>query len=315
MENAMSLQEHEHADQSGPEEPALDLHKVAQRASVMLALAQEAGQLTLEYFQRADLQVILKEDQSPVTHADKQSESYIRKGITKAFPGDDILGEEEGLTRASTHGRVSPWQWVIDPIDGTVSFASGIPLYGVLLAVRYCGRVVAGVCEMPALGERVYAWIDMPMDLQTGSSASTNAWWEKREAKPHMPLAGGQMVRSPARASTRSKLAGALFSTTGPEYFAKGGLATHWQRVSNLPWQVRGFSDCYGLMLAATGRVDLVYEPKMKPWDSGPFEVIMPLAGGRFASLCGKDTIDAPTCIAGSKELVAQLLAQLRPQK
>jgi fructose-1,6-bisphosphatase/inositol monophosphatase family enzyme len=110
--------------------------------------------------------VELKADDTPVTAADRACETLIRRMIAADFPHDGLMGEEHG-TQPGTSG----FRWVIDPIDGTVSFARGVPLYGVLIAIEHLThdgpRVVAGVCELPALGERVWA------------ASNRGAWWER----------------------------------------------------------------------------------------------------------------------------------------
>src|SRR3954462_565472 len=116
------------------------------------AIAQEAGRLTLEYFQREGLQIDLKGDASPVTVADRQSEQLLRSRIAAAFSTDAILGEEFG-EQSGTSG----YRWILDPIDGTKSFIHGVPLYAVLIGVELRGESKIGVIHLPALAETAYA--------------------------------------------------------------------------------------------------------------------------------------------------------------
>ncbi|MFW5743496.1 MAG: inositol monophosphatase family protein, partial [Spirochaetota bacterium] len=125
-----------------------------------VSLAREAGDLTLRYF-RGDLTVETKSDDTPVTRADREAETLIRARLRRAYPGDDILGEELG----TDEGR-GERTWVVDPIDGTKSFVAGAPLYAVLIALvdgRYSGgdlptdRVLLGVIHVPPLRETVSA--------------------------------------------------------------------------------------------------------------------------------------------------------------
>ena len=117
-----------------------------------LAAAREAGQITLEYFRRDDLDVERKADDSPVTVADRRAEEHLRSRIAAAFAGDAILGEEMPERPGS-----SPFRWILDPIDGTKSFIHGVPLYGTLVGVEHEGEPVLGVIRIPALDECVYA--------------------------------------------------------------------------------------------------------------------------------------------------------------
>ena len=120
--------------------------------SFAVDLAERAGKVTLQYFNQPELQVDRKSDLSPVTAADKGAEELIRREIEKAFPTDSILGEEFGEKTGS-----SGYRWVLDPIDGTVSFISGVPLYSVLIALEHESDVLLGVIHMPALAETVCA--------------------------------------------------------------------------------------------------------------------------------------------------------------
>src|SRR5919106_4563490 len=101
-------------------------------------IARGAGEITLQYF-RKQPQTSRKSDGSFVTIADRQAESYLRKRIGEKFPGDGILGEEEGETRGKSGRR-----WILDPIDGTFAFVHGVPLYGVLIALEMDGEAVVG---------------------------------------------------------------------------------------------------------------------------------------------------------------------------
>jgi len=117
-----------------------------------LELADRAGRLTLEYFNRKSLQVFSKRDATPVTEADRNAEILIREGISARYPRDGLLGEEFDEKHAD-NGR----RWIIDPIDGTKSFIHGVPLYGVLIALEEEGLPRLGAVGFPALGQLFYA--------------------------------------------------------------------------------------------------------------------------------------------------------------
>ena len=258
------------------------------RVGALRAIAERAGRLTLTYFQHPDLAVEHKADESPVTAADRACETLIRKSIAAEFPQDAIVGEEHG-EQPGTSG----FTWVIDPIDGTVSFARGVPLYGVLLALEFGTgperRVVAGVCELPALGERVWA------------AVGRGAWWERANEPTR-----------PARVTSTPRLADALVGTTGYEYFRRAGCVGALDALSAAAGRMRGWSDCYCLALAATGRCDAAVEPWMNPWDSGPFPVIFEEAGGVFSAWDGTPGIHKRTAVAANPALHAELVSMLR---
>src|SRR5487761_451355 len=123
-----------------------------ERLELARAAAREAGAITLEYFRQNNYAVELKRDRSPVTVADRRAEEHLRRRIAAEFPADGILGEELG-EQPGTSG----YRWILDPIDGTKSFISGVPLYGTLIGVEFEGRSVVGVIRMPALDEMVSA--------------------------------------------------------------------------------------------------------------------------------------------------------------
>src|SRR5215469_13982486 len=113
-------------------------------------LADTAGEIVRRYFRRG-VAVDDKPDLSPVTIADREAESALRARIERRFPDHGILGEEHGTVRADAE-RV----WVLDPIDGTKSFISGVPLFGTLVALVDRGVPVLGLIDQPISRER---WI------------------------------------------------------------------------------------------------------------------------------------------------------------
>ena len=117
-----------------------------------IEIAESAAQLTLEWFQGPGLGVKRKQDGTVVTEADIAAEDLIRSTISDRFPNDEVFGEERG-TAAGTSGR----KWIIDPIDGTISFVRGVPLYSTLLALVDAAGPAVGVICLPALGETVAA--------------------------------------------------------------------------------------------------------------------------------------------------------------
>lgn len=263
--------------------------ELSRRTRLMLDLAQQAGELVIRHFQHPGLVVHSKGAAGPVTIADRQAEQLIRDAISAHFPSDGLLGEEYG-----THESTTGWTWVIDPIDGTVSFAAGVPLFGVLIALQHEDaqgrRVRAGVCHLPALGECIWA------------AEGAGAWWQR---------AGQATI--PARVSTCQDLGSALLCTTGPEYYAQAARQEAYVQITRTAGRVRGWSDCYAFALAATGRIDVAIDPIMHPWDSGPFAVILPEAGGIFSGWTGQPSIHAGDAIACNPRLHQQVLNLVKP--
>jgi histidinol phosphatase-like enzyme (inositol monophosphatase family) len=283
---------------------AVDLHDgVAHEARIRLELALEAaraaGGVTLRYFQTDDLGERRKDDGSPVTLADTEAEQTLRAAIGEAFPGDAIVGEELGETearggrgggRGGGGGGPDAFRWVLDPIDGTVSFVHGVPLYGVLVGIFQGDSPVAGVIHMPALAETVYGALE------------GGAWW----------IPGPGQDARPARVSKVSRLEEAMVVTTGLEYFAQVGAEGVFGKLSDRCKRVRGWSDCYAHVLLATGRCDAVVEPTIKIWDVAPLPAILGELGGVISDWHGEHHLDSGHAIATNGHVHGQLLEVVR---
>ncbi len=235
--------------------------------------AWQAGQLTLAHFQ-SGVAVERKQDASPVTEADRGAESLLRRLIEEKFPGHAVLGEEMGESGSDSRHR-----WILDPIDGTQSFIRGVPLYGVLVSLEIEGDMVVGVAHFPAMNEMVAA------------ADGEGCRWNGREC----------------RVSRVSTLAEALVSLTEPGSLDEEH-RTFWDGLKREARVIRGWSDCYGHALVATGRVDAMLDPVMNPWDCGALLPIVEEAGGRFTDWNGEATIYGGSAISGNRELHRALL-------
>lgn len=241
--------------------------------------AWEAGRLTLGYFRTA-LEAETKADASPVTIADRRAEECIRRRIEARFPGHRIVGEEFG-ERAAEAG--APCWWV-DPIDGTRSFIRGVPLYGVLLGLEVEGRIVVGAAYFPALDEMLAA--------AEGQGCYLN---------------GRRCRVSPA-----ASLSSATVCFTNAASFPATGRGEAFRRILGHAAYSAGWSDAYGHALVASGRAELMLDPVMKPYDCGPFPVILREAGGFFGDWTGRETIYGGEALSTSRELLPEVLAVLR---
>jgi histidinol phosphatase-like enzyme (inositol monophosphatase family) len=259
-------------------------HELSDRLELAIAAAREAGDITLKYFCAEGLQVECKADQSPVTVADRQAEQHLRQRIAAAFPADGILGEELG-EQPGTSG----YRWILDPIDGTKSFIHGVPLYGTLIGCEYQGRSVLGLIRIPRLDECVYA------------TAGQGAWY----------TAGNEPPR-PARVGGCRRLAEATLCTSDIEGFRVVDRWSAFERLQAAASLVRTWGDCYGYLLAATGRIDLMVDPRMHVWDAAALLPILEEAGGAFTDWQGQPTITGGNGIGGNRELVAEAVAMTR---
>jgi myo-inositol-1(or 4)-monophosphatase len=237
-----------------------------------------AGRLTLGYFQ-SGTRPDLKPDDTPVTIADRQAEELIRARIMARYPDHAIVGEEFGVEGA---GRATH-RWFIDPIDGTKAFVRGVPLYAVLIGLEIEGVVEVGVAYFPVLDEMLAA------------ATGYGCWWNGRRA----------------HVSAESNLARAYVSCTDPGGFIKYNRQGAWERLQGAVYHRAGWSDAYGYLLAATGRIEVMLDPIMSAWDCAPFPAIFREAGGYFGDWQGNETIYAEEGLATTPVLLPQVLALL----
>ena len=232
-------------------------------------LADAARPIALRWF-RTPLDIERKGDESPVTIADRAIEDELRARIRAAYPDHAILGEERGQEGS---GR---YTWVIDPIDGTKSFITGLPLFGTLIALADAGRPVLGVIDAPATGER---WV--------GTAAGTS------------------FGNAPARASGCRSLAEARLYTTSPDFFD----AATWPRYDALSRRAafrRFGGDCYPYGLLASGHCDLVIEASLQPYDFMALAPVVEGAGGVITDWEGR-----PLTIASGPRVIAAATREL----
>jgi histidinol-phosphatase len=247
---------------------------------VAIDAAYRGGKRTLAYF-NTELAVETKSDRTPVTLADRESEQIIRDRIARSFPDHCILGEEQG----EHAGADARHRWIIDPLDGTKSFIHGVPLYGTLVGLEIDGVASVGVVHLPALGEMLYA--------ARGLGCRCNG--------------------RPVRVSSVDRLEDAAISCTSPLGAIKRSDA--FERVASRARLVRGWGDCYGYYLVATGKIDVMLDPAMNLWDCAPMLPILQEAGGHFTDWSGNATIHGKDAVATNAALHEQVVAILKSEK
>ena len=243
-----------------------------------IELAEQAGQSTLNYFSSKSLQVFTKRDATPVTEADRKAEELIRDAITSRYPQDGVLGEEFE-ERPSGNNR----RWIIDPIDGTKAFIHGVPLYGVMIALEIQGTVQLGVVHFPALGELYHA--------ERGGGAFLNGL--------------------PIRVSSISDVRDATVLFTEKEYLLEQLSHHPVDQLRHDAGLVRGWGDCYGHMLVASGRAEVSVDKIMSPWDCAAPIPIVTEAGGCCFDYRGKTTISGEGLISANRAIGTALLAAI----
>jgi histidinol-phosphatase len=217
-------------------------------------LADRAAEIAVGLFLGDGLEVRRKADMTLVTQADTSIERALREQIAAAFPDDRILGEEEGGSH-EPGGRV----WVVDPIDGTASYARGIPIWATLICLQIDGEGVLGVAHAPAIGERYIGVRD--------EGATLNG----------RPI----RVSDVATLGEAQVLYQELAILMGDRYReATIGLVRD-------SWRDRGFGDFWSHMLVARGAAEVVLEPSLATWDYAALQVIVEEAGGRATTFDG----------------------------
>ncbi|SRR6266536_1555096 len=241
-------------------------------------LTREAGDIVNRRF-RGSFTVERKADNSLVTIADREAESHLRAAITQAFPDDGILGEEES-ERIGTSER----RWIIDPLDGTYSFVHGVPIFGVLIGLEIEGEPSLGVVNLPALDEIVYA------------ARGLGCFWNGE----------------PARVSTTQSLNEALLLATDFGTCEEHGFGHAAEALQRQARARRTWGDCYGHILVATGRAEVMFDPVMNVWDCAALLPILEEAGGTFSGWHGERTIHAGNAISTNGLLFDQVMNIIR---
>lgn len=246
------------------------------RLAFAIEAAVKAGRSTLSHFQTGTA-VDLKHDFSPVTEADRNAERMLREEIGRLYPGEAILGEEEGA-----HGEGED-RWVLDPIDGTKSFICGVPLYATLLAYEIEGDPILGVCYFPALDELLYA------------EKGGGAWWNGR----------------PAHVSADTSVGGSVITCGSLGTMGRTGRLEGFRMLEERAMAARTWSDAYGHALVATGRVAAMLDPLVARWDVSAMAVIVREAGGRFTDFSGSDFL-ADEALSSNGHVHSELLEAFR---
>ncbi len=248
----------------------------------MTELAHYSGDFIRPLFRQPSVTVETKADHSPVTIADRGAEQLMRERIAKRFPTHGIVGEEFGSEREDAE-----FVWVLDPVDGTKAFITGVPLWGTLIALLHQGQPVLGCIHQPVLDQ-----------LIIGDGVTT--------------LLNGSVVR--CRAAIRIEDATLLTSDPlNPAKFQNGAGYDALQRRAKL---VRTWGDCYGYLLLASGWADICVDPIMNPWDIAALVPVIRGAGGVISDWSGGAAYPAESTVAcGTAELHAAVIAALNSNR
>lgn len=235
-------------------------------------LARRAGGVALRHF-RSKVAIESKSDGSPVTIADRSAEETAREWIARRFPEDGVLGEEFGA-----HLPAAKRRWIIDPIDGTKTFVRGVPLWGTLVAVCEGESVLAGAAFFPAVDEML------------GAAPGLGCWWNG----------------SRARVSAVSEMDAATVLTTDERFTRAVDRRERWRSLADAAALSRSWGDCYGYLLVATGRAEVMADAVVAPWDAAALFPAITEAGGVCTDWRGEATAFGGSLIATNAALATR---------
>jgi histidinol phosphatase-like enzyme (inositol monophosphatase family) len=253
--------------------------KIEEARGFLVELAEASAREILPHFGRKGVGVDTKSDLSPVTVADREAERVMREMIGQRFPEHGIVGEEFGTLRGDAE-----FVWVLDPIDGTKSFISAIPLFGTLIGLMHRGRPVLGCIHQPVLRQ-----------LMIGDGEVTTL--------------NGEPVRGRSCAS----LSDATLLMSDPMHPAVYQDGAKFEALCRRARVVRSWGDCYGYLLVAAGWADVMVDPIMNPWDLQPIVPIIRGAGGVITDWNGgsADGLAAASGIAAMPGIHAEVVRAL----
>jgi histidinol-phosphatase len=249
---------------------------------VALELADIADVITVARFRAPDLRVDTKSDHTPVTDADRATEEALRDALQRLRPEQAIVGEEYGGDASAE------WRWILDPIDGTINYANGVPVWATLIALMRGDRAVCGVVSAPALRRRWWA--------ATGQGAFKDS---------------GERIR----VSRTRRLEDAYVSCTDVRDFATRRGAAGFGALLDRVRVMRAFGDFWSHMLVAEGVIDVAIEAWVNPWDVAAAQVILTEAGGRFSDFDGADRIESGNVITTNGLLHDDVVALMTEQE
>lgn len=246
-------------------------------------LADAAARVTVPLFRNLpQIDNKLTDGFDPVTEADRGAEAAMRDMIATHYPDHAITGEEFDAKAGNA------FEWVLDPIDGTRAFISGIPTWGTLIGLNHNGAPILGMMDQPFTGERFYG--------ARGQGSFLRHQGQDNEIKSRQC----------------ADLADAVLATTTPELFTGTPGAAKWQMLTDAVKLTRYGGDCYNYALLAMGQLDIVMEQGLKDVDIQPLIALIEEAGGIITDWQGGTAQNGGTALAcGDRDLHAHILSML----
>ncbi len=239
-------------------------------------LCGTTGDIAMKYFNRGDdiSQVKQKDDGTPVTRADKEIERLIREALTREFPLDIILGEEESKAE-ELDTKTEKRRWIIDPIDGTFNYARGIPIFSTLIALEENDDIILGIIHNPALDDLYWAC--------RGQGAFKN----------------GRKLQ----VSVVDELSKSMLNYGSPKRLLELG---YWPKLTDLIGRTArqgGFGDYLSFAFVLEGKAEASIEVGLKPWDLAPMKILAQEAGGVFFDLAGGQSVFQGSCVIANQAI------------
>ena len=235
-----------------------------------------SAKIIRSYF-RTKISIDSKKDSSPVTIADKKAEELMREEIMKNFPEHGIIGEE-----FASHNEDAEYKWILDPLDGTVSFICGAISFGTLIGLLKNGEPILGVINHPVLNE-----------FLIGDNYSSELNGTKVQVRNCESLSNA-----------------VLLITDYPNIEKYQDISKFHELIKKVKY-VRGWGDCYGYYLVATGFADIKLDPIMNLWDTAALIPVINGAGGKITDYYGGDPIKGDSIIATSKNIHGEVIKTL----
>jgi len=242
-------------------------------------LACLPGEMLRQRFADRDWSIDIKDDRTIVTEADRQAEQMIRNAISDTYPRHGIIAEEFG----SEQDRAE-WVWVVDPIDGTISFTAGVPLFGTLIALLHRGIPVIGAIYQPVLDE-----------LCIGTPEETRLNGQPVRVRKNRPLSESTLL------------------VTDPLHVPLHQDPSGYDALCREVGLIRTWGDCYGYLMVATGRADIMLDPVMNMWDIMAVIPVIQGAGGTITSWQGNPAHQALSSVAAPPDLHNEVITLLNP--
>ena len=248
-------------------------------------LADEARKISLKYYKKK-INVVSKLDKEfdPVTNADIKIQKKLNNLVSKYYPSHSVVGEE------ASNIKSSPFEWCIDPIDGTKSFIQGVPLWGTLISLARNKKIIIGIADIPALDERYVGYSKTSYKLIKGK-------------------------KSKLKVRKINSLQDTILNTTSPYVFASRSDQSSFERLSKKVKSTRLGGDCYSYCLLADGHVDIVVESGLKPWDIRALEPIIINSGGYIRTWENNEIYDGGRIIACTNKKLYKITQKILTKK